>query len=53
MSGDGVKTTSRTVEAMASQSKETKCFVTGATFIGSHLIDRLVETGTVTVMVKP
>ena len=37
---------------MASQSKETKCFVTGATFIGSHLIDRLVETGTVTVMVN-
>ena len=50
MSGRESKTASRTVEPIASQLKETAYFVTGgAGFIGSHLTDRLVETGTVTI----
>jgi len=53
MSGHGGKTTSHSVEAMTPQLKESKYFITGgAGFIGSHLADRLVETGTVTVMVN-
>lgn len=50
MSGDKIRTTSQAVEATASQSKESKYFITGgAGFIGSHLTDKLVETGAVTV----
>ena len=53
MSGHEGKTANHTVEAMTPQLKERKYFVTGgAGFIGSHLTDRLVETGTVTVMVN-
>ena len=53
MSGHKGKTANHTAEAMTPQLKESKYFVTGgAGFIGSHLTDRLVETGTVTVMVN-
>ena len=53
MRGHGGKTANHTVEAMTSESRESKYFISGgAGFIGSHLADRLVETGTVTVMVN-
>jgi UDP-glucose 4-epimerase len=50
VSGDKIRTTSQAVEAMTSASEESKYFIAGgAGFIGSHLSNRLVELGTVTV----
>jgi FlaA1/EpsC-like NDP-sugar epimerase len=53
MSGHEGKTANHPAEAIAPELKENKYFITGgAGFIGGHLTDRSVETGSVAVIVN-